>query len=255
MSVSCVTVPNYSSGSQIGGLTPGTGYYVQISAVSSTVGYASATTTVSGPIIATAQLATPTHVSTGYGSVPGAISVSFTPPLIEAATQTFTVEACTNAAMKTGCFTNSNYTSGTDFTVATPPVGMTGTNYFVEVTANGSSGYLVSPPSAPVSQAALSQIGVPGTPTVSTSTTTTGAIVATFAPPSTGPTPSSYTATACTGQMVTSSCVSVANYISGVTQLKGLQSGTRYYVEIVAVGPTGFANNSSSFSNSSAKAK
>lgn len=256
MSVNCITAPNYSSGSQISGLTPATSYYVQITAVSSTPGFVSATTSVTAtPVIATAQLVTPTNVSAGYGSVPGAIEVSFTAPLIEATGQTFTVQACTNAAMKTGCITNPSYVSGADFAVVTPPVGVAGTTYFVQVTANGSSGYLASPPSAPVSQAALSQIGAPGTPTVATSTTKTGAIVATFTAPSTGPTPSSYTATACTSQTVNSSCVSVTNYISGVTQLGGLNSGTRYYVEVVAVGPTGFANNNSSFSNNSAKAK
>ena len=255
MSANCVTVPNYFSGAQISGLTPGTSYYVQITAVASTLGYVSSTTTVSASTIATAQLAAPTNVSAGYGRVVGSISVSFTAPPIVAASQTYTVEACTNASMKNGCFTNSNYTSGADFTVVTPPVGSAGTSYFVQVTANGSSGYLVSPASAQVSQTAFSEIGAPGTPTAVTSGTTTGAIVVTFAS-SSGTAPSSYTATACTvkNASMQAACLWPIT-ISGVTQLSGLKSGASYYVQVVAIGPTGFANNSSSFSTNSTKAK
>jgi hypothetical protein len=251
MSVNCVTAPNYSSGSQISGLTPGTSYYVQITAVSSTLGFASATTTVSAPVVATTQLVTPTNVSAGYGSNPGTILVSFTAPLIEASAQTFTVEACTNASMKAGCFTNPNYISGANFTVSTPPVGAAGTTYFVEVTANGSSGYLVSPPSTEVSQAAFGEIGAPGAPTAVASAKA-GVVVVTYAS-STGTAPSSYTATACTDTNMSLNCVSVANYTSGVTQLGGLQSNKRYYVQVVAVGPTGFANNSSPVSTNSTR--
>jgi hypothetical protein len=254
MSANCVTVPNYSSGAQISGLTPGTGYYVQITAVSSTVGFVSSTTPVSAPTVATAQLAAPTNMNASYGTVTGSISVSFTAPPIVAADQTYTAEACTNASMKTGCFTNPNYTSGADFAVSKPPVGAVGTTYFVQVTANGSSGYLVSPASAQVSQAALSEIGAPGTPTALTSTTTTGAIVVSFASPS-GTAPSSYTAKACTDTNMSNNCVSVANYTSGVTQLSGLQSGTKYYVQVVAIGPMGFASNSSPVSTNWTRAK
>lgn len=183
----------------------------------------------------------------------GSISVSFTAPPIVAPSQTYTVEAYTNSSMKNGCFTNSNYTSGADFTVVTPPVGPAGTSYFVQVTANGSSRYLVSPPSAQVSQTVFSEIGASGTPSGVTSSKIGGAIVVTFASFS-GIAPSSYTATACTVMKVSASRASVGNYISGVTQLIGLQSGASYCVQVVAVGPTGFANNSSVFSTNSPKA-
>src|SRR5271169_5959284 len=69
---------------------------------------------------------------------------------------------------------------------------------------------------------------------------------------STGTAPSSYSAIACTNAAMTTSCTTVNNFSSG-SQISGLSSGTTYYVEITAVGPTGYLSATSS-PPSSAKA-
>jgi type II secretory pathway pseudopilin PulG len=243
MTSGCVDVNNYTSGAQLTGLTPGTPYYVQITANTSATGYVSASTAVSSATIATVQLATPTGVAVGYGTAAFSLSVNFTPPPVAAAAQTYTVKACTNQGMTNNCVTNTNFTPGTNLTGLATTTGGAGLTYWTQVTANGSSGYLVSPASTPVSQAEESQVGAPGTPSANTSTIT-GAIVITFAN-SSGTAPSSYTATACTNQGMTDNCVVANNYTSGA-QFIGLTSGTYYYVQITAVGPLGYANNNSS---------
>jgi hypothetical protein len=248
MTIGCVNATNYTSGAQMGGLIAGANYYVQITAVASSAGFVSATTAVSSPTVATVQLAAPSGVTIDYGSVAGAVSVTFTPPSPAAVGQTYTVKACTNAAMSSGCVSNANYTSGTDLAGLAYTVGSAGANYWVQVTANASSGYVVSPPSATVSHAAMSQIGAPGTPMAVNSSTTAGAVVVTFAAPS-GTAPFSYNAAACTNAGMTSGCVYANNYTSG-SQFTGLVVGTRYYVQITAVAPTGYVNNNSVVSSS-----
>jgi hypothetical protein len=248
MTVGCVSATNYTSGAPLSGLTAGATYYVQVTAVASSAGFVSATTAVSSPTVATVQLTAPSGVAVDYGSVAGSVSVTFTPPAPAAAGQTYTVAACTNAAMSTGCVSNANFTSGNVLAGLAYTVGNPGANYWVQVTANASSGYLVSPPSSTVSHAAMSQIGAPGTPTAVNSSTTAGAIVVTFASPS-GTAPYSYNAAACTNTGMTSGCVYANNYTSG-SQFTGLTVGTRYYVQITAVAPTGFVNNNSVVSSS-----
>ena len=82
-------------------------------------------------------------------------------------------------------------------TIASPTEGSSVTGY-TTVTANASSGYLASVPSSTAGpQSATSQIGAPGTPTLASSTTTAGAITATFSA-AVGTAPTSYTAKACT---------------------------------------------------------
>jgi type II secretory pathway pseudopilin PulG len=354
MTAGCITVPNYTSNSQISGLTPGSSYYVTITAVSSASGYASATTAVSPATTATAQLVTPTGLNANYGTAAGTITLSFTPSVVVAPGQTYTVEACTDSGMTAGCVTNANYVAGSNLTGLAYAVGSPGTNYYVTVTANASSGYLVSPTSSPVSQvdtsqlaaptavtvgygtsagsilvaftppttvaagqsytleactnsqmkancitdpnftsgsnetnlsftqgsagttyyvevsanasaayvassysaqashAETSQIGTPGTPKVSTGTAK-GDIVATFTTP-TGITPSSYTAMACTNAGMSNGCISQTNYTSGA-QFTNLNSGTAYWVEITALGPTGYVSSTSKVSTTSAAAK
>ena len=61
------------------------------------------------------------------------------------------------------------------------PRASAGTAYYVTVTANASTGYLASAASTTAGpQNATSQVNAPGTPTVASSTTTAGAITATF---------------------------------------------------------------------------
>jgi hypothetical protein len=343
MTAGCITVPNYTSNSQISGLTPGSNYYVTITAVSTTSGYASATTGVSPATLATVQLVAPTGLSANYGTAAGTITLSFTPPVTAAPGQTYTAMACTDSGMTQGCVTNANYVAGSNLSGLAATVGSPGTNYFVTVTANPSSGYLVSPvqlaaptavavgygttagsisvtftppttvaagqtftlkactnpgmsagcvtnanftsgssvtnlpftagtvgttyyvqltstasagyvasaASTAVNHAEMSQIGQPSTPMVSTGNAT-GNIVATFNTPGTAP--SSYSAMACTDPQMSLGCVTKAGYTSGA-QFNGLVSGTAYYVQITAIAPAGYVNNTSSTSKTSAKAK
>ena len=99
-------------------------------------------------------------------------------------------------------------------------------------------------------QADTSLLNAPGTPTVAPSTTTAGAVTATFTN-SSGPTVASYSATACTNAAMTAGCVSQAGYTSGA-QLTGLVQGTKYYVTITAVSSSAaYAASTSAVSNPS----
>jgi hypothetical protein len=253
MTAGCVTQTSYTSGAQLTGLAAGTAYYVQITAVPP-AGYVAATSATSASAAtATVQLAAPTGVTLAYGSVAGSIQVSYTASSNAAAGQTYTVKACTDAGMTTGCVTNANLASGGNLTGLAYVQGLAGTAYYVTVAANASTGYLASAPSVTAGpQNATSQVGAPGTPVLASSTTTAGAITATFAA-STGTAPASYNAKACTNAAMTTGCVTVTGYTSG-GQLTGLAAGSAYYVQITAVGPAGFLNATSATSASSALA-
>jgi hypothetical protein len=237
MTTGCLTVANYTSNSQISGLTPGSSYYVTITAVSSTTGYTSATTTVSGATLATVQLVAPTGLTATYGTAFETISVSFAPPVTVASGQTYTAEACTNAAMSANCVTNSNFTSGSNLSGLSATVGSPGTTYFVEVTANPSSGYLVSPTSSQVSQADTSQLAPP-TGISAGYGTTDGSIQVLFTPPTTIAAGQTYTLEACTNAQMRNGCVTNTNYTSGSNEALTAPTqgtvGTTYYVEVLA---------------------
>jgi predicted secreted protein len=250
MSTGCVTQNGYTSGAQITGLTQGSSYYVQITANPPT-GYVSNLSNVSASsALATTQLAVPSTPTLAYGASAGSINVTSTSSNA-AVGQTYTVEACTNAAMSTGCVTNSTFTSGNDLTGLAYVVGSAGGTYYVEVTANASTGYLASTISGQASHADTSQIGVPGTPTVASSGTA-GNIIATFSAPS-GTAPASYSVQACTNAGMTSGCVTQTGYTSGA-QITGLTPGSGYYVQITANPPAGYVSNVSLVSASSALA-
>ena len=198
----------------------------------------SATTTTSGPTLATTQLTTPTGVSLTYGTVAGSIAVSYTGSSNAAAGQTYTVEACTNLGMTTGCVTNANLASGSNLTGLAFTQGSPGTSYYVTVTANASAGYIVSPATAAAGpQADTSSLAAPGTPVPSSSTILAGAITATFSA-SAGAAPSSYTVEACTNAGMTTGCLTQAFYASGA-QIQPLTEGTSYYVQVTAVSASG----------------
>jgi Tfp pilus assembly protein PilV len=247
----CVTVNNYTSGAPISGLTPGTSYTVQITAVASTTGFVSAATALSSPALATVQLATPTAVMLGYGPTAGSVSVSFTPPTMAAANQIYTVEACTNAGMTQGCVTNTNFT-GSNLTNLPFTAGKAGATYWVEVSANLSSGYLASQPSTPISQAETSQLLSPTGVTVGYGSTA-GSLSISFAPPTLIVAPQTYTVEACTNLGMTQGCVTNTNFASGsdLTNLPFTQGqvGATYWVEVSANGSAAYQ--ASAFSASS----
>jgi hypothetical protein len=251
MTNGCVTVDNYVSGTDLGGLKQGTTYYVRITAVGTT-GFVNGNSAVSGPVTAAVQLAAPTGVTAGYGTAAGSLSLNFTQPTPAAVGQNYTAVACTNAGMTSGCITDLTYTAGTDLSNLPFTPGTVGATYFVELTANPSPGYLGSATSNQVSHAETSQIGIPGNLMVATSTTTNGAIVATFTTP--GTSPQSYSANVCTNANMMNGCVArINNYTSG-TQIRNLKSGTTYYVQITANAPAGYVSNESAVS-SGVKAK
>jgi hypothetical protein len=236
MTAGCFTVPNYTSNSQIGGLTPGSSYYVTITAVSSTPGYASATTAVSPATMATVQLLSPTGLSANYGPAVGTIIFSLTPPVGAPSGQTYTVLACTNSGMTTGCIPNASYVNGNNLTGLVYTPGSPGATYYIEATANPSSGYLVSPASSQVSQADTSQLLAP-TITSAAYGTTDGSIQVNFTPPTTTAAGQTYTLEACTNKNMTG-CTINTNYTSGsneaLTAPTQGTAGTTYYVEVLS---------------------
>jgi len=232
MSIGCVAQTNFTSGSGMAFLIAGYNYYVQVTATGST-NYLPSTTPPSGPTMATVQLTAPSAITLAFGSSAGGMNVTFTGSSNAPTGQTYTVTACTNAGMTTGCVTNSNFTSGGQYSGLAFTVGSPGSTYFVQVVANASSGYLVSPASTQASQADTSQLGAPGTPTLTSSSTTSGVISATFTS-SSGTAPSSYTATICTDAAMTQNCATKTNFTSG-GQFTGLTQGTQYFVTITAV--------------------
>jgi hypothetical protein len=231
MTAGCTTQANYTSGTQITGLTAGTSYYVTITANASSSAYASATTAEQGPALATVQLTTPTDVSLAYGTVAGSIAVTFTGSSNAAGGQTYTAKACTNVLMTVNCVTNANLASGSNLTGLAYTAGSAGTSYYVTVTANASSGYLVSlATSAAGPQADTSQLTAPTGVTAAGSGA--NSIKITFTA-STGTAPSSYTAIVCTNAGMTSGCVTTNNYTSDST-IGGLGFFATYYGEITA---------------------
>ncbi len=245
MSVGCVTVTNYSAGSQLTGLVPGTSYYVAITAVGPS-GYLNSNVESSGTVLATSQLTAPTGVGLGFGSVAGSIAVTFTGATPAVAGQTYTVEACRDAQMSLGCVNAPSLTSGGQITGLSFVTGVSGASYYVTVTANASPGYLASPASSSIGpQVATSQYAMPLLVAPSFGSVV-GSLKLTFGA-STGALPSSYSATLCTTSGMSSGCLAPVAIVSG-GQVSGLSysagsSGTVYYATVSAnANPTaGFA--------------
>jgi hypothetical protein len=249
MTTGCITVPNYTTNSQISGLTPGSIYYLTITAVSSTPGYVSATTAASSATMATVQLAAPTGLSATYGSAAGTIALSLTPPIGAPSGQTYTVLACTDSGMSKGCLTYSTWAPGANLTNIPYTPGSPGTAYYIDATANPSSGYLVSPVSSQVSWADTSKLLAPTALSVLYGTTA-GSIQVSFTPPATVGAGQTYTVMACTNNGMTTGCITNANFTSGssVTNSNYTAGSTTatYYVEVTANASTGYAASSPS---------
>ncbi len=236
MTNGCVSQGNYVSGAQLTGLTPGGSYFVTVTAnaPATPAGVVSAMTSPYGPVNATLQLVAPTGVSVTYGSVAGSVAVSFTAPTTVAPSQTYTAEACTTSAMTgSSCVTNANFVSGTNLTGLAYVPGSLGSMYYVTVTANGASGYLQSVATGPVPGTDTSEVQIPTGLTVAPSTSEAGAVTASFSEPSGAVAPTSFTAMACTNNLMTIGCVSQSGYTSG-SQFAGLTGDTPYYVTITA---------------------
>ncbi len=183
MTMNCASTTQFTSGSQVSGLNAGTDYYVAVTAVSTTTGVASATSAVSPPTLATVQLTAPTNVVVGYGASAGSVTVAFTASSNAAPTQTYSEKICPNSGM-TGCAAvNPNFVSGSTITGLNYTPGSAGATYYVVITANGSSGYLVSPASTQGSGPDTSQVGTPGTPTAAAGSGK-NSLVVTFSAPS-----------------------------------------------------------------------
>jgi type II secretory pathway pseudopilin PulG len=251
MTLGCVTVTNFSSGGSISTLAPGTKYFVTVAAPASTGYLASISAVTVTSVQATVQLTAPGTPTLGYGSVAGSLSVAFTGSANAAGSQIYTVEACTNAGMSTGCVTNANFTSGSNLTLLADTPGTAGATYYVQVSANASAGYLASGPSTQASHADTSQLAVPGTPSATSSTTTAGALNVTFAA-SAGQVPNSYTVLACTNAGMTTNCIGPTAIASGGGQLGGLVGGSSYFLSVNAVSTNAaFVSNTSTTSGSS----
>ncbi len=246
MTQNCTSIQNFTSGSTVSGLTQGVTYYAQLEAAPST-GYLAATSPPVGPTLATSQLTAPTTVTLDYGATAGSIRVTFTGSSNAQSGQTYSARACTNSGMTQNCVSNPSIASGGQITGLSYSPGVAGTGYYVTVTANASAGFLASSPSAVSgAHADTSVLNAPTNLTVASSSTTVGAITASFNA-SSGVAPTSYSATACTDLAMTN-CVTQAPYTSG-SQFTGLTAGSGYYVMITTVAPTGFVNASTTSSS------
>jgi hypothetical protein len=135
----CSTTVAITSGAQITGLTPGTGYYVTVNAVATT-GYVASATTTASKTVATEQLNPPTGVAaTSVFNQGTKLKVTFGAPNNAPGTQTYTAEACTGVNLTGTCSTVQTITSGGQITGLTA-----GTAYYVTVDAVASTGYLSS---------------------------------------------------------------------------------------------------------------
>jgi hypothetical protein len=241
MNANCVTITGYTAGAQITGLTPGTNYFVTITAVSTTNGVASATSAVSGPTMATVQLTAPTNVVVGFGSTAGSVSITAGASNGPAG-QVYSDNACVSATM-TGntCVANGNYTLGNDITGLKFAVGQPGSVYNVQITALASPGYLGSTPSTIASGTEMSEIGAPNN--VTATSPSRGVITVTFTAAS-GPAPSAYNVEVCTNVNNPATCTIHLNATPGTpVTFTNLTSRQTYIVEVVAIAPVGYVNN------------
>ena len=223
MTTGCVTQTSYSSGAQLTGLTQGTSYFVEITAVPP-AGFVSATSAVSASAAgATTQLAAATITGvTSSTTTAGQLTIAFTGAANAPGGQLYTATACTNAGMTTGCVTHAGYASGGQFSGLTP-----GTNYYVTITAAALERLPRlddRPRSGP--RLATVQLTTPTITTVAPSTTTAGALTISYTGSANAPGGQTYNATACTNVGMTTGCVTKASIASGA-QITGLAAGTQ----------------------------
>jgi hypothetical protein len=206
--------------------------------------------------VVTAQLSNPGIPTLAYGTSVGSIAVTFSAPSNAASGQTYTAEACTDVAMGQNCV---NYPSALTSAGTFNFTGLTqGTNYYVGVTANASSGYLVSGESVSASSLnPTTQLSNPGTPTLAYGTSA-GSIAVTFSAPANAAPGQTYTFKACTNFGMSSNCVTYPSPITsaGTSSFTGLPftagtAGTAYYVGVTANASSGYLVSGQSVRNTS----
>ncbi|MBW4029993.1 MAG: hypothetical protein HIU57_04845 [Acidobacteria bacterium] len=236
MTVGCHRAANFAPDGTLSGLTPGAQYYLQVEAVAS-LGYLAATSPPVGPTMATVQLSPPTVTSLDYGASAGSLTVNFTGSSNAPSGQTYSATACDRVTST--CSSATPITPGAELSGLTYSSGSPGDSYTVTVSADSSTGYLASDPSAAVgAHNDTSSLRVPTKVGVAPSTSTAGAVTVSFTSPS-GTQPSSFGAIVCTDAQLKSGCVTVASFTSG-SEISGLIPGTPYWAEITEVAPTGF---------------
>lgn len=232
MTAGCETNPNYTSGAEFSGLTPGAGYYVEIIANGSP-GYVAATSAVyptsPPPVDALGSSDAPTVTGVSPStSTAGALMVTYSDSSIAPSGTTYFATACTDQAMKANCVSSPAFTSGDQVTGLTA-----GTAYYVTVTANAISSFPVSP--SAVFPAVTSTVQLSAPTITSANSTASGALSVTYTGSSNAPSGQTYTETECTDSLMTKNCTSQPAG-SQVT----LTVGKSYYVQIIAVASTGF---------------
>jgi hypothetical protein len=237
MTKSCVTRNALASGTEVTGLTGGGHYWVTVTARAST-GYLASTSATVGPVRAAVRLVRPGAPVLRFGPAAGSLVVQASSSN-EPAGQTFSVRACTNAAMTARCVVSPHVFSGGTATRLAFTKGRPGTLYFVEVSANPSSGYLASATSRVARHADTSQLAAP---TITSATSpSTSAIKVIFSRPASS---SSFAAKACRNAAMTSGCVAVAKFSSGGL-IRGLVAKKGYFVDVTALATAGYAPSTS----------
>jgi hypothetical protein len=138
MTSGCVTNGSYVLGTDLTGLNPvvgtaGSTYYAEITANASP-GYLVSPTSVQASGVETSQIGAPSNL-TVTSTTRGEAMVKFTGST-GTAPLGYTVEACTNQQMTTGCVTQTNYVSNAQLT------GLTSrSSYWFQVTAIAPVGY------------------------------------------------------------------------------------------------------------------
>jgi hypothetical protein len=234
MSTGCTTAAAITTGGQISGLTQGTTYFATVTASGSSGYLVSPASSASAGLKPTTQLAAPTAVTLGYGTVASSLTVSFTPPANAAVAQTYTTVLCTNALMSTGCTTAAAITNGGQVSGLTQ-----GTTYFATVTASASPGYLVSPASsASAGLKPTTQLAAPTAVTL-TAGTSNGSLTVTFTGSSNAAAGQLYTVTFCTNSGMTTGCVGPSSVTSG-SSVTGLTGGNTYFATVRASASAGY---------------
>jgi hypothetical protein len=232
MTANCVGASGFTSGQDLGGLTPGTSYYVTVRADAFNGFLASTSLPFSPPVMATISLHAPTNVSAAAsGTTGGVLFVTFTGSSNAPSGQTYTVTACTNAGMSTNCVSQANFGSGG------PLSGLTaGSTYYATVRADSSPGYLGATSAVTAGVALPFQLAVPTGVTVSPSSGTRKAIKVTFTPSPNGTT---YTCNVYSNASLTTLVASQTCSSSGTT-IAGLKPGQQYWVTVTANASPGY---------------